>query len=244
MISTAFVPARIAIPSVQQIKKTIGLDVNWRILQNHYPINEQLNDKLLQVLFEHNGISVYDAGQNLGLSGGLNYLLSTIPLQDDDIVLATDLDVWPVTSNWGQAIVDVLRADSSVGWVSLQNQHSKKELAERGFTIHSIGGHVCYEGHTPCVQSIIGWSAKSLKGLGELKEQQHYYGGGEVTNHPRLKKLGLKWVYLPQYEETYHPYCEGDRSYVVYKWNYSHLRTTKLSFKDWLLEDPSRLELK
>jgi hypothetical protein len=195
-------------------------------------------------LFEHYGCKVHDLGKNMGLSGGLNYLINNLNLQDDDIVIGTDLDVWPTTQDFGKAIVEVLRADPTVGWVSLQNQHSKKELNERGYTIHTIGGHVCYEGHTPCVQSIIGWSAKSLKGLGQLKEQQHYYGGGEVVNHPRLKQLGLKWVYLPQYEEIFHPYCEGDRSYVVYKWNYSHLRTTKLSFADWLAEDPSRLELK
>lgn len=244
MVSTAFAPARVVIPSLQQIYKTICRPVEHHILNNHYPIDEERNTLLVKTAAESYGIKWHDLGKNVGLSGGLNYLINNLNLQDGDIVIGTDLDVFPTTMGWGIAIQQVLEADPSVGWVSLMNQHAKRELPERGYTIHTIGGNVCYEGHTACVQSIIGWSAKSLKGLGELKEQQFYYGGGEVTNHPRLKALGLKWVYIPQYEEIFHPHCEGDRCYVVYKWNYSHLKTTTLDFGSWLQEDLSRLDLK
>jgi hypothetical protein len=246
MVSTAFVPIRVAAPCITQIKKTIGIKAEWHIWHNHYPLEQELNDLLLEKLFDYYSIRDWNCHttENVGLSTGLNNLIKRLDIADDDIILATDLDVGPVTPGWGQAIVDVLRADPTVGGVSLMNQHAERELAERGATIHTIDGKICLQGHTPVVQSIIGWTGKSLREVGFVQEQNHFYGGSEITMWPLMKSLGYKWVYLAEYKEEYNDLLKCDGCYRHYKWNYAHLRTTTLSFAAWLNEDPSRLELK
>lgn len=245
LVSLAFVPARIAIESMKQIYATIGnIQFEHKILMQHYPINKELNDKLLTTLFNHYNCTIYDLGKNVGLSAGYNYLIQQCNLQPGDIVIGSDLDVNPIGEHWGKAIVDVINTDPTIGWVSLQNQHSERELNARGFTTHTINNRICYEGHDACVQSIVGWSAASLQGMNGLEEQSKWYGGGEVVSYPKLKALGLRWVYLAQYKEAFSPLCESDGPYRHYKWNLAHLRTTTLDFESWLNEDPERLKLK
>jgi hypothetical protein len=244
MVSLAFVPARIAIESMKQIYATIGdIKFEHHILQQHYPIAKDLNDRLLYTLFDHYDCNVHDLGKNIGLSGGYNYLINRLNLKDDDLVIGTDLDVYPVTQGWGEALKRVAEADTNVGWISLQNQHSARELQERGYTPHNIGGVLCHEGHQACVQSIIGWTGRSLLGMGKLEENNQWYGGMESRSFPRLKALGLKWVYLPQYEEKFSPLVECDAPYRHYKWNLAHLKTTTLDFESWINEDKERLKL-
>jgi hypothetical protein len=245
LVSLAFVPARIAVECLKQVYATIGdIEFTHHVLHQHYPLSKDLNDRLLETMFQYYGCKTYDHGRNIGLSAGYNYLIEQCKLKEGDIVIGLDLDCFPTTPKWGEALVKVMQADPTIGWLSLMNQHAARELPERGFTTHTIGGHVCYEGHAPCVQSVIGWSAKSLLGLGGLQEQSQWYGGGEVTNWPRLKALGLKWMYLPEFKEEYNTLMESDGSYRHYKWNLAHLRTTALSFEDWLKESPERINLK
>lgn len=245
MVSLAFAPARVIIECMKQLYKFPG-DIKFEhyVLNNHYPIDKDRNDLLLKTLFDSYGCKYFDLGANTGLAAGYNYLIKQANIQDDDIVIGADLDTYPVSPNWMNGIVNVMQADPTIGWCGLMNQHAKKELADRGCTTHTIANTVCLEGHTACVQSIIGWSGKSLNLLQELKEQNKWYGGMEVVSFPRLKQLNLRWVYLPQYNEEFSSLVEADRCYVIYKWSYAHLRNTTLDFESWIKEDPSRLDMK
>ncbi len=240
MVSLAYAPSRIVIECMRQVYETIGIPVEHHVLMNHYPINQELNDKVLLAVFDHYKCKVHDLGANTGLSGGYNYLIQQLNLQDDDIVLGLDLDCYPITQNYGQALVKVLRGDKSIGWASLQNQHSVRELSERGFTPHVVDSILVHEAHTACVNSICAWSGKFLNGFGGLQEPNKWYGGLEAMSFGKVKQLGFKWVYLPQYEERFHPTMQADRCYIVYKWSLAHLKTTTLSFAEWLKEDLTR----
>ena len=240
MVSLAFAPARVVLECMRQVYETIGIPVEHHVLMNHYPINQDLNDKVLLTVFDHYKCKVHDLGANTGLSGGYNYLIKQLNLQDDDIVIGLDLDCYPVTQNYGQALVKVLKGDRSIGWASLQNQHSVRELAERGFTPHIVDGVLVHEAHTACVNSICAWSGKFLNGFGGLQEPSKWYGGLEAMSFSKVKQLGFKWVYLPQYEERFHFTMQADRCYIVYKWSLAHLKTTTLDFASWLAEDLTR----
>lgn len=244
MVSLAYVPSRIATECLKQVYKTIGVDPLHLVLHNHYPIEQELNDKLLTTLFDHYDCSQFDLNGNTGLSAGYNFLISQCDLKDDDIVIGLDLDCFAVTQGWGEALVKVLRADPTIAWASLQNQHSVKELQERGFTPHTVDGVLVHEAHQACVNSICAWSGKFLNQLGGLKEPNQFYGGLESISMPKVKQLGMKWVYLPMFKEEHNDLMTADGCYRHWKWNYAHLKTTLLPFDQWLLEDPSRLELK
>lgn len=245
IVSLAYVPARIAIECMKQFYKHLGnIQVEHKVLMNHYPLNKELNDKLLLELFKHYKCDVHDQGANIGLSSGYNYLIEQCNLQDDDIVIGLDLDCWATTPNFGEALVKVLRGNKSIGWASLQNPHSVKELQERGFTPHVVDGVLVHEAHQACVNSICAWSGSFLNKLGGLKEPGKWYGGLESVSYPRVRQLGFKWIYLPTYTESFNSLVEADGCYRHYKWNYAHLRTTTLDFESWLNENPSRLELK
>lgn len=241
MVSTAFAPARVVTESMKQLYRTAGTsEFEHHILMQHYPLSKDLNDKLLTTIFNYYNCKIHDLGSNVGLSAGYNYLINQLNLQDDDIVIGADLDTYPITDGWMDAIVKVMKADSNIAYCSLQNQHSEKELNDRGYSIHTVANTVCYEGHTPVVQSIIGWSPKVLKQFNGIQEQRKMYGGSEVTMWPKLQAAGYKWYYLPQYKEVFHPLCQGDRCYIVWKWSYAHLRDTDLDFESWINEKPER----
>src|SRR6266853_5194619 len=117
MVSLAFAPARIMIESMRQVYETIGnIKYEHLLLNNHYPIDKKRNDKLLMTLLASYDCTLYDLESNVVLSAGYNFLIEKCNLQDEDIVLGIDPDVWPLTPGWGEALVKVLLADPTVGW--------------------------------------------------------------------------------------------------------------------------------
>ena len=249
-ISTLFAPIRVIESSITQVYRTIGtLNYPYRhlALNNHYPINKSLNDKMIKTLCDHYGIELFDESKNLGLSGGLNYLLSKIDLQDDDLIIGLDNDVWPITPGWGRALTDSVIYGADVGWSSLMFPIAENELLQRGYTVHTInspnGSIVVWEALQAVVNSICCWNGKMIKQLGTLSENGHYYGGLESISFPKIKSLGWKWIYTVQYRELFNDRIKQDRCYDVYKWEYAHKKSTALSFEDWLNQDPNRFEL-
>jgi hypothetical protein len=250
-ITTFFAPIRIIESSITQVYKTIGnidLPFTHLAINNHYPVNKDLNDKMIETMCNHYGIQLFDEKKNLGLSGGLNYLLSKIDLQDDDLIIGLDNDVWPTTNGWGKALIETVIYGVNVGWSSLMYPTSKSELLQKGYVTHEVQGSsgpiIVWEGLRAVVNSVCCWSGKMIKQLGNLSESGYYYGGLESVSFPKIKSLGWKWVYTVDYEEApFNENAKSDRCYVVYKWEYAHNKSTQLSFEDWLLEDPNRLNL-
>lgn len=250
-ISTFFAPIRVIESSMTQVYRTIGnLNYPYRHLaiNNQYPINKSLNNKMIKTMCDHYGIELFDEGRNLGLNSGLNYLLSKIDLQDNDLVIGLDGDVWPITPGWGKALTDSVIHGVDVGWSSLMFPIAENELSQRGYTIHTVQGSegpiVVWEALQAVVNSVCCWSGKMIKQLGSISDSGGYYGGLESISFPKIKSLGYKWIYTVQYKETpYEEKVKHDRCYVVYKWEYAHKKTTKLSFEEWLSEDPNRFEL-
>jgi hypothetical protein len=243
MVSLAFAPIRVISSCFQQVYKTIGRPVEHHVLTNHYPIDHDVNEKVVKALCEAYKITWHDLGQNVGLSAGYNHLINNLNLQDDDVVIGVDPDTWPETPGWSNALVSVLQ-DKTIAWASLMNHHAVNELPQRGYTTHTVNGVIAYEAHQACVNSICAWPGWFLKRLNGLKEPNQWYGGIEIMSMPKIKQMGFKWVYLPEFKEAYHSRVEGDGPYRHYKWEYAHKHSTKLDFKAWLEQDPSRLELK
>jgi hypothetical protein len=246
MVSIAFAPARVIIECYKQIYKTIGnIKFEHYVLNNHYPIDQDRNDALIKTLVESYSGKYFDLGSNVGLSEGYSYLMREAKLEPDDIVIGIDPDVWPVTPNWGEALVKVLsEPNTNIGWVSLFNHHSQREFNERGFIELDVAGLKCYNTKTAMLNSICAWKGDLLIKMGGLKEPNKYYGGLESFSYGTVKQLGYNWVFLPEYKEDFNDLVKPDLCYKNYKWIYAHERSTKLDFASWLAEDPKRIEMK
>jgi hypothetical protein len=210
-------------------------------------VNKNLNDNMIKTLCDHYGIQLFDENKNLGLSGGLNYLLSKIDLRDDDLIIGLDNDVWPITNGWGKALTESVIYGANVGWGSLMFPIAEYELLQRGYTIHTVQGNggpiVVWEALQAVVNSICCWNGKMIRQLGSLSESNHFYGGLESISFPKIKSLGWKWVYLTQFREQFNDKIKQDDCYNTYKFEYAHKKSTQLDFESWLLEDPNRIIL-
>lgn len=234
VVTLGYAPARILLACLDQVYKTIGLDnVEHYLLNNRYPIDQERNDKLVKSICDAYGITYFDLGYNLGLSAGYNYLIEQAKLNDDDLVIGIDPDVFPVTPGWGAALFETMQ-ESSFAWASLQNPHSKRELTERGFTEIIINKIKIQIAHQACVNSVCMWRYGVLKQLGFLQEPKKYYGGIESMMFPMVQRLGKHWVYLSDFHEMASPLVESEPLYKKFKWEYAHKLTTTLEFKEWL----------
>lgn len=233
VVTLGYAPARILLACLEQVYSTIGIEFEHHLLNNHYPRNEEKNDKLVKAICDVYGIKYYDLGYNLGLQAGYNHLIQQANLNDDDIVIGIDPDVWPVTPNWGQALIKAAQ-QPAFAWVSLQNQHSQRELQERGFTEVIVSDLKIQLAHHACVNSIAAWRYGVLKELGFLQEPRKYYGSIESHMFPMIRRLNKHWAYLSDYHEQFSPLVDSEPLYKKYKVEYAHKLSTNLEFKEWL----------
>ena len=218
---------------MEQIYKTIGIDVTHHVLNNHYPVNEKENDESIRSYCDNRGIVYHDLKENVGLSSGYEYLMRQAAPFADEIVILADPDVYPITEGWGRALLSVA-SDPRVGIASLMFSTVKREMIERGYDELSVSGHRVWRGHQACMNSICAMRRSRLEFIGGLQEPKKYYGGAEGSLAPRLKKANWDWVYLADYWEQYHESVASEPIYREYKIEYALMNSTNLSFKDWL----------
>lgn len=250
-LSLGFAPARIFIETFNAFYKSLtGIKPQLHyVLNNRYPVNEDQNNALLETYCHiHPIMEYYDAGHNLGLSGGYNKLLSMLAadvgLEDDDIIVYLDPDVNIITPGWLDAAKTVFENNKYVGWVSLYNERVDEEFKHRPYVDYEVAGVRVREPSQPMINSVCIFRYSYLKAMNGLNEDG-LYGGLECKMWNLMSGKGYRWIFLRDFHES----CgddkfKADRAYTVYKWEYAHTRSTKLDFKSWLEEDPKRLELK
>lgn len=236
-ISLGFVSARILDHSLQAFydTKNPNLQIRHFLLDQHYPIDKDRNRAEIRRLCERHGVTVLDAGCNLGLHDGFNWALKKAVRPEDDIVIAYDCDSTPVGQGWDMALVRAIRGDreQKVVWASLGNPRTMKEIKERGYAEKKADGYLdLWVTKAPIVNSVCAWRIDWLREVGFLSEPRPWYGHLESEMYA---KLGQKqWAVLPQWSESDHLRDLHDRAYVVYKWHLSHLKTTDADFETWL----------
>lgn len=236
-ISLAYVPARIALTTLEQVYKTIGIKPERHlVLMQHYPVDEKRNDGLLRNIFDAYELETRDLCENVGLSQGYNYLVNQINLKDEDIIIGIDLDVYPITPGWGQALADVA-SNPIVGWASLTFPVVDREMNERGFDIGIINGRNVKFPRQTCMSSICGVRAEMWKTLGGINEPKKYYGGAECATNPKIVALGKRWAYLPDFREEHTPLTGSEPLYAQWKWKYAIENSVQTDFRTWLKEN-------
>ncbi len=235
-ISLGFVPARIARESFHSFytKKHPGLEVRHIFLNQHYPLNEAENSVALRVICDSYGIEFMDAGRNLGLHKGWNYVQERLPLKPEDVVIAYDPDSNPISPGWDMALITALN-DPRHGWATLNSAWAEDQVTRAGFEERIVGGHLAVRKVSQaCMNSVSAWKGKYLLHTKGLYEGNEFYGGLECHMFPKLAECGLEWVFVRDWWEDHSFHVQQDPQYRDYKWAHAHLGTWKGDFKSFL----------
>jgi hypothetical protein len=233
VVSLGFVPARIWRESLKRFQQTTVLkDIKHHFLLQHYPLNKAQNSAELREIAKDNGLIWHDAGKNLGLHDGFNFVTEQFGLKPEDVVIAYDPDSNPVSTGWDEALVTVLSEPRYV-WASLMLPAARKSLAGQARAVpNAVKGVRVLEIAQPVINSISAFNGSWLLDCGGLTEPNKFYGGLECQMWPKLKDK--KWVFLPDYTENHDLLHTQDPEYRQYKWEHAHERTWAGDFESWL----------
>lgn len=217
--------------------KNIDLPVKVYILNNHYPLNYEINQIKLKEIAKRYGAKLLDPGKNLGLHNGFNFCVDQIKPDDNDILIGYDPDSLPLQYGWDMALVRAILGDPAkrAVWSSLMNPRSLKDISDRGYDKRKADGYIeIWETKLPVTNSICAFHAGWLKSVGGLQEHSNFYGHLESCMYEKLDRKKQGWVFLPGWTESDCLRDSHDRDYVIYKWCHSHLKSWDGDFKSWL----------
>jgi hypothetical protein len=211
--------------TLAEFMRTKTSDAQVVVLDNHYP---GMSDFWLSWCTENDAMYI-DAGKNLGLHHGLNFMLKQLGAKKGDKIIGFDPDTNPETVGWDEALFRALDIQNVV-WASLWNDHSAGEMRERGWTGSVENGLNIWQTHKPVVNSICAFDVGWVLDVCGFQEPTEYYGGLECAMFALLKK---RWVWLCDYKEGKFDVDLQDIEYKNYKWAHAHLGWQG-SFDTWL----------
>jgi len=113
------------------------------LLDQHWPLDYAATRAAIdEYVAAHPDTVLLDAGANLGLHRGLNYMVehALAAAPDDAVIVAFDPDEAPQTTTWLQAMRSVMSADSKCGWLSLMNRPCLDHLDEQHIPTTEVAG--------------------------------------------------------------------------------------------------------
>lgn len=212
LLTISYHNQQIAETTYRQLVKTMSQEpCQVLLLDNNCPLMSDKN--YLPNLCKELGFIYHNAGKNLGLHDGYNYLISNLP-EDADRYILFDGDSYPITENWHIPLLK-LHDDSRIVWTSLYNKHSYKEMSERSFRSEVLFGYNCQIVLAPVINSISCFKKSWTDSVGGLTEPMRFYGGLEMSMWHK-KSVDKLWVFLNDYKEESNP-TPNDPIYTEYK---------------------------
>ena len=199
------------------------------VLDNNYPLIK--DTMFIPNLCERLGFIYVNAGENLGLQGGYNFLLEIVKELNSNVIMY-DGDSYPVTNGWNTAMFECLNTQPKVVWVSLQNDSTWAEFQNREYINDTIGKHRVRVVTTPVINSICAFKREWLNEIGGVFEPRKYYGGFEMAMFSKMNRLKHFWVFLSDFSEQRNE-IPSDTIYTEYKIKYAH-RNMNMSFEEYV----------
>jgi hypothetical protein len=179
-------------------------------------------------------IRLLDAGRNLGLHDGLNYMLDRIRPGRDDVVIGYDPDESPLRAGWARAMADVMDADPKCGWLSLMSPPASEYMDRNGGSDREVAGHRLRVPGYSLINTVCAWRGNALAEVGKFSEPHRYYGGLEGEMMPKYISAGYWIGWLRDYWVA--PLHDmADPEYQLYKRHHVGFETPLFpgSFADW-----------
>jgi hypothetical protein len=217
--------------SYEQLAKTIkDTPMEVFLLDNNYPLNK--NSSFVYKICHDLGFTYINLGENVGLQAGYNFLLNATKDKGNKVILF-DGDCYPETKGWNKALFDVLDSEE-VKWATLRNEHSYKELNERGYEQTSINGYSARIVKQPVINSTSAYKRDWLESKNGISEPRKYYGGFEWAMWRKMNLEKDKWVFLDDFNELTNAGELTDEIYTEFKYKYAHLGMD-MSFEQYVL---------
>ncbi len=215
-----------------------GLGATHVLLDQHYPLK---GDEVSEAIDSYRLVTpeaiVWDAGKNLGLHGGLNYIMERLEqvLRPDDIIIAFDCDESPERAGWADAMLRVFAADPKCGWLSLTTAPIDAELDRMQAPVIEVGGERVRIPEYNLMNVVCGWRVSAIRAAGVFTEPFAWYGGLEIAMQPKFREAGY-WVgWMPEYK-TFANHHLADATYQDFK--RAHVGFTQPifpgSFEEWI----------
>ncbi len=243
ILTAAFANPDVFRASMKSLRDTVDFDAlgggHHLVLNNHYPLRrEECNVAIEEYSSQNSHVVVHDAGKNLGLHDGLSYLLNTLLLADDDIVIGFDSDEDPQRKGWANAMQRVFAADPTVGWLSLTMKYINEALDQGSVPNERIGGEWVRFPPSPLMNVVVGWRGATIKAMGgKLVEPHRWYGGLESMMQPMCREAGYRVGFLADWPTLNHR-ALSDPIYETYKHHHVGVAQPIFpgSFEDFLKE--------
>jgi hypothetical protein len=229
-----FASLPVAERTMRQFAATRTSNSQLVIVDNHYPLEEaRCRDFWVRQALELGGVYL-DPGHNLGLHEGLNFALREVGATRDDVMLGMDPDTRPLTVGWDSALIEALSI-RKVGWASLWNPHSEREMRERGHDEGEGNSLRYWSTHKSVINSICGFNLGWVLDCGGFQEPSAYYGGLEGMMFPKCHDAGLRWLFLRDFKEGTWDEDIVPVEYKRYKYEHAFLGYPN-DFATWLKE--------
>ncbi len=192
---------------------------SWTLLDNCWPIrwsNSFLGLKKIANLVP-NGL-LQTTPVNLGGHGGFNAVLNTLKIQPDDFVLGYDPDSNPVYQGWLEAMLSVMKADPTLGYVSLLDNRN----TDRKWTYETIDGYkVAFIDHPEMWNVTLFRGAAVAQGMlsDASKWGATFYGHVETAMFKYVRELGMRNGYMFDYREDK---CPLEHPVAYTNWKQAH----------------------
>lgn len=232
--SCLFNDPEIMVESLEHMKTTLGKHRELWVLDQHWPLSKQKTHDRMVNVFGHgmDDVHLLDAGKNLGLHHGYNYIFEKAGLTDGDLVLCVDPDTWLETPCWDMAMERVLQ-HPNIPWVCTMNAGVETEQ-NVGWQHAIIDGVSIMAPQRPCIQSICGFKYSWIKRIGGFNEPSAFYGGLECFLWSQLMQ-GEHVAYLPDFrDDFFHFGPRGIAQYNEYKIAHAHKGSWKGDFESFL----------
>lgn len=210
------------------------LDWDHYFLYQHYPIEHNRNAiRLLETCTKY-GIKWVDAGEDLGLHKGWNYLCEAVTTVPGEVVISLDPDAWPITKGWDSNLANAVI--EPLAFVCLNNFHNLNThfpLRVYFLPYNTPGGLTMSPANYPTMIGVTAWSMNWLKSIGGFHQASSHWGHLEQHLWDKLRLTQKCYGILLDSKEGEFPGPEHDVLYRQYKDDQASF-SSKTSMKEWL----------
>lgn len=155
------------------------------------------NSEKLKALAKKYG-SQYIKFKNEGVSQNWSKVCRWLKIKDDDVLLCCDSDERPQTKDWVKKCADVLRADKTLGVVSLIMPTQFTELNENNSSERVVAGNNIVDVNGETMWSSIAISATLINKIGGVPFPKIFpiYAGLENALLQSMDKLSYGWAFM------------------------------------------------
>lgn len=205
--------------SLMRFRRTTSiLPDDWTLLNNQWPLNRKRTSADLAAAASLVNADYLSATNNLGGVGGFNDVLDSLDIYEDNLVLLYDPDSNPLQQGWLEAMIDVMKADLTLGYVSLLD----KRKVDHKWTYETIAGHKVSFIPYPEMWNVTLFRGSALdKGLlaDSDKWKAPFYGHVETAMFRHVRAKGMRNGYMFDFREG--P-CPLEHPLTYRQWKVEH----------------------